>query len=433
MRGQLGLGWDERTADELQLAAVTSLERDAPSAKSRRQIVPNASLQQAFTVLLDDCGVAHVAGDGMDCVFGVGGGMGVVGSYHGGTQPVAKAEFQPLKALQHKTLVQIATTKRSVAAVSTSGHVYTWGSGYHGELGHGHQSVLTSPTLLPLTQEAAEDAASMMMPPSEEFFIESVHAGDGFMALRSAAGQVYVSGVLGPKYAGGVPSTVQVSPAVMQAAPPPPHLRVAAAVSSAPSTAAASTVKPQSSRPLLLAEGGPLLAAGKHHLVLAYPHEVLIAGDNSAAQATSEPPPVSSEGPFPLWRALTAESLPAGSRIAAAFAYGDCSAIEVHIPTTEENFVRCVLLWGGVPADMAQLAHPLPPPSAPVQQWESFLGLQGSGTHTTAADASSSDGSISMASTQLGSPHLLRLPDVPRGNHVLGWWQGQLLFGESAQ
>ena len=429
-RGQLGLGWDQRSASDLTAVPVTSQADAGAKPTSRGTSSPTAYLQQAFTLLLDSTGTAHIAGDGMDCVFGVGGSMGVVGSYHGGAQPVAKAEFQPVEALQHKELTSVCTTKRSVVAVARSGHVYTWGSGYQGELGQGHATVATAPTLLPMTEDAAEDAASMMMPPADEHRIVACVAGDGFVALASAAGQVYVTGSLGPKYAGGVRSTVQVSPQTAENVPPPVHLQAGNAFTGgacAPPSVGGG--RPQASRPTLLAKGAPVLAAGKHHLVLGYNNHVLVAGDNSACQATAEALPVPGHGArFPLWRALGAEQLPPAAHVTAVYAYGDCCVVEVRVQQPGRDAVRGMVGWGALPAGMAAMAVPLPAADAPCTEWESF-GSDGSAAAPSAANDSTGHLPVVTMETRVHSaPVLLRLPHVSQSASVLGWWQGELLF-----
>jgi hypothetical protein len=357
--------------------------------------------------------------------------MGVQGSYHGGGQPVAKAAFTPLAALQHKALVGVAATKRSLVACTSLGHAFSWGSGFHGELGQGHESSVMAPTALPLSPRQAQDPATLMMPPLDNEAVTAVMAGDSFIALHTRSGCVLVSGKLGDRYSGGVRTSMQLPSSVSRSVPPPLQLQQEAVDTATP-------CKGQSSRPTLLMDGVAAAAAGKGHLLL-LPYggqEVFVAGDASAFQIPLGAEPRQTQDVFPLKCALSTAALPTGTAFLAVHAYGDASVIEAAVPREGCSKGlppwRCLIAWGAIPASMAVGALPLVDVASGghASEWGS---LGGDSDAADAADRSQATTEAlpeldSFGTTVLSTPHVLRLRGIPQEAKMLGWWGGQLAF-----
>lgn len=68
-----------------------------------------------------------------------------------------------VKALKGKAIVQIITGGEYACALSSSGEVFSWGSGSYGVLGHGNFNDLTIPRVIPFTKDAkGNDGACMI-------------------------------------------------------------------------------------------------------------------------------------------------------------------------------------------------------------------------------------------------------------------------------
>ena len=70
-----------------------------------------------------------------------------------------------LRALRNKGIIQVAAGGQHVAALSSSGQIYTWGVGMYGRLGHESMQDCTRPTLMHVTRkdcQAAQVAAGHM-------------------------------------------------------------------------------------------------------------------------------------------------------------------------------------------------------------------------------------------------------------------------------
>ena len=137
--GRLGLGVDERygakPAEKYFFPAPTLLSSliDEP--------VCQIACGAAHTLALSDAGKVFAWGHG------AGGRLGV-GDFLSRIQPME------VEMLTNKCVLQIAAATWHSAAIvlnppmQKSGWVYTWGSGYHGQLGHGKSQVVTKPSIV---------------------------------------------------------------------------------------------------------------------------------------------------------------------------------------------------------------------------------------------------------------------------------------------
>jgi len=137
--GRLGLGVKERFGAR----AEEKLYFPAPT------VVSGLSAEPIIEV---SCGAAHtlaLSEDGKVFSWGLGaGGRLGLGDFHSRIEPYE------VDALSNKCVLQVAAATWHSAAVvlvppmTGSGWVYTWGSGYHGQLGHGRTQVQTVPTVV---------------------------------------------------------------------------------------------------------------------------------------------------------------------------------------------------------------------------------------------------------------------------------------------
>ena len=68
-----------------------------------------------------------------------------------------------IKALKSKAITQIAVGGEYTCALSSSGEVFSWGSGSYGVLGQGDVSDLTAPRVVPFTKSAKGDEGASMI------------------------------------------------------------------------------------------------------------------------------------------------------------------------------------------------------------------------------------------------------------------------------
>ncbi|KAH8045660.1 hypothetical protein JL721_12563 [Aureococcus anophagefferens] len=165
--GRLGLGVDERygakPAEKYFFPAPTLLSSliDEPvcqiacgAAQQKRAKFPTS--KAPFSAVFHSCGAAHTlalsdAGKVFAWGHGAGGRLGV-GDFLSRIQPMQ------VEMLTNKCVLQIAAATWHSAAIvlncvlnppmQKSGWVYTWGSGYHGQLGHGKSQVVTKPSIV---------------------------------------------------------------------------------------------------------------------------------------------------------------------------------------------------------------------------------------------------------------------------------------------
>ena len=152
--GRLGLGVKERFGAR----AEEKLYFPAPT------VVSGLSAEPIIEV---SCGAAHTLalseeGKVFSWGLGAGGRLGL-GDFHSRIEPYE------VTALSNKCVMQVAAATWHSAAVvcvppmQGSGWVYTWGSGYHGQLAHGRTQVQTTPTVVEALRSRNLSAVSIRL------------------------------------------------------------------------------------------------------------------------------------------------------------------------------------------------------------------------------------------------------------------------------